>query len=251
MLIAINILLVIAVAGLGLLYLDRVRQKKLLAAERAGHANSLSEHEAQIRKLEEALHKQKQQFDAEIAAQSQRHGEQYTAAKLAVEQELVGQKIELEGQRNALQRRHEEFIALMGEQHRKVKGEVEQLLAIVNSFDRWNSGMHELVEHNGLMRKQNNELAMLVKKIIIVALNAAIEAARAGETGRGFAVVADEVKSLATRSASLSEAYEVSLRKNDVITTATFQDIQASERMVTSAMHTVNGMLDQLLREAR
>jgi hypothetical protein len=251
MLIALNILLALTLAGLGLLCLERAKQRRLLATERVAHENGVSAHELQIRKLEEALHIQKQQFDAEAAALRQQLDEQYTAARLAAERELDERKMALDGQCNELQRRHKEFSDLMSEQHRQVKSEIEQLLATVNSFDRWNNGMHELVAHNGLMREQNNELAMLVKKIIIVALNAAIEAARAGEVGRGFAVVADEVKNLATRSASLSEAYEMNLRKNDVITTATFQDIQASERMVTSAMHNVNGMLDRLLREAR
>jgi hypothetical protein len=251
MLIALSILLAMALAGLGILCLERTKQRRLLAMERATHESGVSAHELQIRKLEEALHIQKQQFDAETAALRQQLDEQYAAAKLAAERALDDRKTALDGQCNELQRRHKEFADLMSEQHRQVKNEIEQLLAVVNSFDRWNNGLHELVAHNGLMREQNNELAMLVKKIIIVALNAAIEAARAGEVGRGFAVVADEVKNLATRSASLSEAYEMNLRKNDVITTATFQDIQASERMVTSAMHNVNGMLDRLLREAR
>jgi hypothetical protein len=251
MLIALNILLALALAGLGYLCLERTKQRRLLATERATHESGVSANGLQIRKLEEALHIQKQQFDAETAVLRQQLDEQYTAARLASERELDDRRMALDGQCSELQRRHQEFSDLMSEQHRRVKSEIEQLLATVNSFDRWNNGMHELVAHNGLMREQNNELAMLVKKIIIVALNAAIEAARAGEVGRGFAVVADEVKNLATRSASLSEAYEMNLRKNDVITTATFQDIQASERMVTSAMHNVNGMLDRLLREAR
>lgn len=251
MLIALTILLALALAGLGILCLARAKQTKLLAAVRMAHESGTSEYQTQIRELEKTLREQKQQFDTESTALTQQLDEQYSAGKLAAERELNDRKMELDGQCNDLQNRHKEFIVLMGEQQRQIKKEIEQLLAIVNSFDRWNSGLHELVAHNGLMREQNNELAMLVKKIIIVALNAAIEAARAGEVGRGFAVVADEVKNLATRSASLSEAYEMNLRKNDVITTATFQDIQASERMVTSAMHNVNGMLDRLLREAR
>jgi hypothetical protein len=249
-LIALTILLALALAGIGVLCLGRAKQTRRLAADRVAHESNVGEHETQIRKLEEALREQKQQFETETAALRQQLDEQYNAAKLEAERELQDRKLELDGQCTNLQNRHKEFVVLMGEQQRQVKKEIEQLLAVVNSFDRWNSGLHELVAHNGLMREQNNELAMLVKKIIIVALNAAIEAARAGEVGRGFAVVADEVKNLATRSAALSEAYEMNLRKNDVITTATFQDIQASERMVTSSMHNVNGMLDRLIREA-
>jgi hypothetical protein len=251
MLIALCMLLALALTGLGLLCWERTKQKRLLTTERASHDNGMSERELIIRELEQALTIQKQKFDAETESLRLALEEQYNTAKSSAERELDDRKMQLDGQCSEMQRRHKEFAGLMSEQHRQVKNEIEQLLAMVNSFERWNNGMHELVAHNGLMREQNNELAMLVKKIIIVALNAAIEAARAGEVGRGFAVVADEVKNLATRSASLSEAYEMNLRKNDVITTATFQDIQASERMVTSAMHNVNGMLDRLLREAR
>ena len=250
MLITLTILLALALAVVGFLCLGRAKQTKLLAADRMAHESGVNVHTEQIRNLEEALREQKQQFETEAAALRQQLDEQYNTLKSEAERELHDRRLELDGQCAALQNRHKDFVVVMSEQHRLVKNEIEQLLATVNSFDRWNNGMHELVAHNGLMREQNNELAMLVKKIIIVALNAAIEAARAGEVGRGFAVVADEVKNLATRSASLSEAYEMNLRKNDVITTATFQDIQASERMVTSAMHNVNGMLDRLMREA-
>jgi methyl-accepting chemotaxis protein len=77
-------------------------------------------------------------------------------------------------------------------------------------------------------------------------LNAAIEAARAGESGRGFAVVADEVRKLAARSEALSIEYGRSLHKNDLTTTATFQEIQADGKMIVAAISGVEAIIGQL-----
>ena len=70
--------------------------------------------------------------------------------------------------------------------------------------------------------------------------------ARAGETGRTFAVVADEVRALATRSESLSHDYGDSLAKNDLTTTATFQEIQADGKMIVSAIGGLETLICQL-----
>jgi len=77
---------------------------------------------------------------------------------------------------------------------------------------------------------------MIVQAVEILSFNAAIEAARAGESGRGFAVVATEVRKLANDSEELSKDYGKNLYKNSLITTATFQDIQAGGKMITSAL---------------
>jgi methyl-accepting chemotaxis protein len=69
-----------------------------------------------------------------------------------------------------------------------------------------------------------------------VALNASIEAARAGEQGKGFAVVASEVRTLANRAEALSTDYRNNLYKNDLITTTTFQDLQAGGKMIIAAL---------------
>jgi hypothetical protein len=119
-------------------------------------------------------------------------------------------------------------------------GEILTLLDLVKTFERWHSDMNELVIHNRAMHEKNDEFASIVKYMIIVTLNASIEAARAGQSGRGFAVVADEMRNLAARAESLSEGYRNSLHQNDLITTTTFQDLQAGGKMIISSLTGLN-----------
>lgn len=128
-----------------------------------------------------------------------------------------------------------------------LKKDVAELLEILDTINRWDEEMSKLMQHNGYMQEQNMEFAGIVKQIIILALNASIEAARAGEAGRGFAVVADEVKTLATRSGGLSDNYKENLHKNDLITTATFQDIQASGKMILTSIHAMESKINNLI----
>lgn len=128
----------------------------------------------------------------------------------------------------------------------KLKSDVASLLEILSTINRWDDEMSKLMQHNSYMQEQNQKFAGIVKQIIILALNASIEAARAGEAGRGFAVVADEVKTLATRSGGLSENYRDNLHKNDLITTATFQDIQASGKMIITSLHALESKINSL-----
>jgi len=86
------------------------------------------------------------------------------------------------------------------------------------------------------MRKRNNEFFSLVQSIIIIALNASIEAARVGEQGVAFAVVANEIRSIANRLEKFSKEYKDNLSKNDLITTTTFQDLQAGGNMIMAAV---------------
>lgn len=117
-----------------------------------------------------------------------------------------------------------------------MQSEVAALLTLVKTFERWHADMNILITHNRAMHTKNDEFASIVKQVVIVALNASIEAARAGAQGRGFAVVADEMRALATRAESLSSDYRKSLFQNDLITTTTFQDLQAGGKMIAGAV---------------
>lgn len=127
-----------------------------------------------------------------------------------------------------------------------LKKDVTSLLNILSTLHRWDDEMSMLMEQNKYMLNQNNEFAVIVKKTVVLALNAAIEAARAGEAGHGFAVVADEVRSLATRAEGFSSNYRDSLYKSDMVTTSTFQDIQASGKMIFAAVHAIDSALNKL-----
>ena len=128
----------------------------------------------------------------------------------------------------------------------RLASEAAQLRNVAITFEHWHDDMDSLMAQNREMHLQNSEFGAIVKHIVIVSLNAAIEAARAGETGRTFAVVADEVRTLASRSEALSRDYSASLYKNDLTTTATFQEIQADGKMIVSAIGGIESLIAQL-----
>ena len=160
--------------------------------------------------------------------------------KSAVENEMSIQVEQLSNQNNSA-------LADVNSGLSKVKKDLEDLQGLLITFERWHESLSQLMEHNSVMHKQNEEFFKIVKQIVILALNAAIEAARAGEFGRGFAVVADEVRSLAMRSQELSESYRENLSKNDFLTTSTFQDIQASGKMLYTEVLSTTAVIDGLL----
>jgi len=149
-------------------------------------------------------------------------------------------------QLNDVQAKHQKYVEQINEHQQELKKNISALLDILLTLNRWDDEMSKLMAHNNDMQKQNKEFANIVKQIIILALNASIEAARAGEAGRGFAVVADEVKMLASRSGGLSDSYRDNLHKNDLITTATFQDVQAIGKMILTSIYAINAKLDEL-----
>ncbi len=155
---------------------------------------------------------------------------------------------ESEQQMSALASQHEEDTAFLRERLNKVEADLSELTDLLVTFERWHESLTQLMEHNAEMHNQNQEFFSIVKQIVILALNAAIEAARAGEHGRGFAVVADEVRNLAMRSQELSESYKENLNKNDFLTTATFQDIQAGGKMILTDVSATSEIVKEMLQ---
>ena len=117
-----------------------------------------------------------------------------------------------------------------------VESGVQHLLGAVKTFERWHADMNILIKHNRNMHEMNEDFASIVKQMVVVTLNASIEAAKAGDQGRGFAEVAKELRSLATRAENLSNDYRRNLYENDLITTITFQDLQAGGKMIVGSV---------------
>ncbi|WP_414437301.1 methyl-accepting chemotaxis protein [Burkholderia multivorans] len=162
-----------------------------------------------------------------------------------LEDALAHERAECEAQRDACRTLAAERDTLA--QHAtKIADEAARLRGLAGTFERWHEQMISLTAQNQDMRTKNQELSAIVAHVSIVSLNASIEAARAGAAGRGFSIVASEVRGLAARSQQLSNSYRDSLNRNDLVTAATFQDIQAGGKMITAALATVETLAGQL-----
>ncbi len=127
-----------------------------------------------------------------------------------------------------------------------IAAEAEQIRQIAHAFERWHQDMISLMSHSKAMHDRGDELGSIVRQLIMLSLNAAIEAARAGESARGFVVVAAEVRSLALKAQTLSGDLGKNLHRSDLLTTATFQDIQAGGKMMMAAISGLDSMIRQL-----
>jgi methyl-accepting chemotaxis protein len=131
-------------------------------------------------------------------------------------------------------------------QTQELAQEVAQLKSLAVAFERWHQDMISLMSQNRDMRGVGEDVASIVKQLIMLSLNAAIEAARAGESARGFVVVAAEVRSLSLRAQTLSKDLGKNLHRSDLTTTATFQDIQAGGKLMLAAISGLESMVRQL-----
>lgn len=205
-----------------------LRAARRRAGDEAGLRRTLEQAvaaERNPRELQAELDALQERFDA----QAQEMRARWSEAELAGNDRLV-----------ALQR-HAQGLRGQARGHASDLAEaIDDLQRAEQTFDRWNSGMKTLLDHNQGMHHKNDEFSTIVRQMVIVALNASIEAARAGGVGRGFAIVANEMRDLSGRAESLSGDYRRTLHENDLITAVTFQDIQASGRMIMGALRSLD-----------
>lgn len=237
--------LIIGLAAAAYLYFDnrkRIEQHQQQVQQYQQQIDTRVDRQ-EVELLQSQLDEQQHLMTQEIAAVRQEAEERIAdaqASQSAHENDLAQQMDQLSSENQSLTSDVADGLG-------KVKKDLEDLQGLLITFERWHESLSQLMEHNSVMHKQNEEFFKIVKQIVILALNAAIEAARAGEFGRGFAVVADEVRSLAMRSQELSESYRENLSKNDFLTTSTFQDIQASGKMLYTEVLSTTAVIDGLI----
>jgi len=213
------------------------------------HRHALTAQAAHLRELE-----RRPEADGVATRIAQVQAEQQHAVQMALNeartqhgQALLHARQEAESlalqQRETLIRDHTDQIgrlrAELAHEHATMSRDIESLLGIMQIVDRWHREMQGILANNAELKKQNEEFARIIKNVVILSLNASIEAARAGEHGLGFAVVADGVRELAATASRWAGHYRENLDKNDLITTTTFQDMQASGNMIHTAVLTL------------
>jgi len=217
--------------GLGAAWLERRRGAQALVRQRAAaeadHDAALAQADAQH---QEWIEQEKRELESLVAS---------------LRDDLV-QLSTSEDEARAARASVLEFKDEWGRQAASIAAEAARLKALAVTFERWHEQMISLMGENQEMHSKNQELSSIVAHVLIVSLNASIEAARAGAAGRGFSVVASEVRTLASRSQELSKSYRDSLHRNDLITTATFQDIQAGGKMIVASLGGVAALANQL-----
>jgi chromosome segregation ATPase len=215
----------------------------LLAHRRAARAAAVQHRQALVR-LQAALDEAQArcgQADAQIAEQRRALDQECSRLREALASETQAWAA-LRDAATLGEARERELL----ESAKRIAAEASRLKKLASTFERWHEQMISLMAQNHDMHQKNHELAGIVNHVLMVSLNASIEAARAGAAGRGFSIVAGEVRALATRSQALSKSYRDSLDRNDLITTATFQDIQAGGKMIAASLGSVEAQASQL-----
>lgn len=220
-----TLVLLLLAGGLALacvvLYQCRQRERLAHAAALAQHRHSQLAQQQELEALVQQLQDKDREWDDLRAA--------HTRDLQDVQRTQADALVQL--QQTAAQWRHQ-----TGTSHDAMGQEISTLLGLVKTFERWHADMNMLIQHNREMHAMNDDFATIVRQMVIVTLNASIEAARAGEMGRGFAVVASEMRNLATRAEKLSTDYRNRLHENDLITTTTFQGLQAGGKMIMGSV---------------
>lgn len=127
--------------------------------------------------------------------------------------------------------------------------DIAHLKTLVVAFERWHDDMIYLTARTREMNSKGEDLATIARHMTMVSINAAIEAASAGEAARGFVVVAAEVKDQAKNMTVLSGDMSKALHKSELMTTTTFQDIQAGGKMMMAAISGLELKVRQLRQE--
>ena len=126
---------------------------------------------------------------------------------------------------------------------------VADIKTLAIAFERWHEDLNLMTAQSRDLNAMGEDLARIAKQMIMVSINSAIEAARAGSIARGFVVVAAEVKTQAQQVQGLSSNMAKTLHKGELLTTATFQDIQAGGKMMMAAISGLELMVKQLRSE--
>ena len=209
----------------------------------AGFAGHVSAGELDARLTRSRL-EQEQEWQARLDALAAQHLQQlaYAGSTAMIECEQTLQQLRADYDQQISHAR-----ASMMTEHAALGREVDLLLGMVQTVERWHDEMQAFLVNNRHIKEQNDSFARIVKNVVMLALNASIEAARAGEQGRGFAVVADGVRDLALTAGQLAQDYKATLDKNDLVTTTTFQDMQASGNMIRTTVFGLRACSDKIL----
>lgn len=213
--------------------------------EQASNISQLAERitpeECQARQA--PLHAEIQALRQQISQQESKH--QAALAETA-RQASIGQGAALAKMRTEYETVIQDLRGELATDHQLLRQDIEELLGIITTIERWHAEMQSIVENNADLRSHNENFSQIVKSVVMLALNASIEAARAGEQGRGFAVVADGVRELATTADGVLKTFKDNVFKSDLVTTTTFQDMQASSNMIRTVVFGLKTTADRI-----